>query len=139
LVWPSWRVQGEGQRDHRRRPGPLGGAAGHPGAVAPAALDERKHLATSAGRLPPGWPHGFSQRGDDLQPGGILPGRVPRGAGTPDPVGLGDPGHHAAEPEGSVAHREQVGRVDAAPGTVSEREQEQRLRPAVDDRSRGPV
>ena len=78
------------------------------------------------------------ERGDDLYPGGVLTGHRTGRAGAPDPVGLGDPGHHAAEPQGGIAHGEQVGRVDAAACPVGERDQEGR-RPIrlLDDDARG--
>jgi hypothetical protein len=110
------RAQREGQRDHRAGADRPGRAAGHAGAVAPAALDQRD------ARDEPG------QRGHDLDPRGVLAYGRPRGTRAPDPVGLRDARHHRAQLQPGVPHGQHVGRLDAAAGTVREHEQEPRPR-----------
>ena len=108
------RMQRERERHHRSRGGRARGAAGQPGAVTAAALDQRH----------PGDP--APQRLDDLQPGGVLASRRAGRPAAPDPVRLADPGHGAAEPPRRVRRGQQVRAGHTAARAVGEGKQEGR-------------
>src|SRR5439155_284912 len=97
------------QRDDPGRAQRTGGAAGDPGAARPAAHDQRETSGT--------------ERGHDRDPGRVeLTGRSRRPP-TLYAVGLGDPYHFDGGGQRGPAYRQQVRRVDTAPGAVTEDEQ----------------